>query len=70
MTGLRTKWGCNLSYLKTQFNFDLEKEHVNLMKALLEQEYVRKEKDFLVLTDAGKLLADEISSQFMVVDEL
>lgn len=69
LTGLRTKWGCNLSYLKQQFRYDLEKEHPDLWKVLQEKEYIRKENDFLVLTNAGKLLADEIACQFMMADE-
>ena len=65
MTGLRTSQGCSLSYLRQQYQFDLESENEGLLSSLLQQKYVSLKEDALVLTDTGKLLADEIASRLM-----
>lgn len=69
MTGLRTKWGCSLAYLKEHFNYEPEKEQLKLLNRLREEGYLHTENNYLKLTDAGKLLADEISAQLMVTTE-
>ncbi len=69
LTGLRTKWGCNLEYLKKELNYNIEEEQQRLLKELATNNYIRRESGSLVLTDAGKLLADEIVSQLMIMEE-
>ncbi len=63
--GLRTQWGCSLPYLQEQWNHTLAEENKPFLNELLEQDYARIQNDHLVLTNAGKLLADEIASRLM-----
>ena len=70
LTGLRTKWGCSLEYLNKELNYNLELCQGKLLTELKSREYIQMKNGSLVLTDAGKLLADEIVSQLMVSDEL
>lgn len=67
MTRLRTMWGLDLSHLKQSF------DQINLELPILEfQEWKEKkwavEKEgFLILTDAGKLIADKLSSDIFLI---
>ena len=70
LTGLRTKWGCSLEYFKKELDYNLELSQSKLLAELKERQYIQMKNGSLVLTDAGKLLADEIVSQLMVTDEL
>jgi oxygen-independent coproporphyrinogen-3 oxidase len=70
LTGLRTKWGCKLPYLKNQWGYDLQQQHGTLLKRLLEQNYAQLQQETLVLTNTGKLLADEIATQLMAEEDL
>ncbi|WP_017730380.1 radical SAM family heme chaperone HemW [Nafulsella turpanensis] len=65
MTGLRTRWGCSLAYLQEQYAFDLKAENEQLLSSLFQQKYIYYEDGSLLLTDSGKLLADEIASRLM-----
>ena len=65
MTGLRTSQGCKLTYLRQQYQFDLKAANEGLLSSLLQQNYAFFKEDALVLTDTGKLLADEIASKLM-----
>lgn len=68
MTGLRTSEGCNLTYLLREHQFDLKAESKELLASLLQQKYISFKGEVLVLTDSGKLLADEIASRLMIED--
>lgn len=70
LTGLRTKWGCKLSYLKNQWGYDLQGMHSSMLQELFRQNYAHLQDDTLVLTDSGKLLADEIATQLMTGEDL
>lgn len=60
LTGLRTKWGIDLSYLKNEFQYDLKnKQHY--LNSLLETSLAKMEENKLILTEKGFLLADEIA---------
>ena len=66
MTALRTKWGIDLNWLKSTYNFDmleLLKQETNFQ---LQQETILIESNFLLLTPKGKLLADGIAESFFV----
>ena len=65
LTGLRTHWGCNLSYLQQQWGYNLREESQAFLQELLQQNYACLKDNKLVLTDSGKLLADEISTRLM-----
>lgn len=65
LTTLRTKWGCNILYLKEHFYFDwfsFENELRNAEKA----EFLTIENNCIKLSDKGKLLADEITTRLML----
>jgi oxygen-independent coproporphyrinogen-3 oxidase len=67
LTTLRTSWGCNLDYLKTNFNYDVMQIHYDYIKDLKDNELAKINDNLLVLTTKGKLLADKISSDLFVV---
>lgn len=59
---LRTNRGCNLSYLKNTFDYDLKKFKLTYIESLVKEGYVTYSDDTLLLTRKGKLLADKIAS--------
>jgi oxygen-independent coproporphyrinogen-3 oxidase len=61
LTSLRTIWGCDLQRLQQQFQVDLRQQQPDYLAQLLQQGYIRIDADVLYLTDAGKLLADQIT---------
>ncbi|MCF8426012.1 MAG: radical SAM family heme chaperone HemW [Bacteroidia bacterium] len=68
MTGLRTKWGINLTEIENQFG---QKYIDSLRKDLapyLENKKVKIEGQYLILTPSGKFLADGIASAAFVID--
>src|SRR5260221_8548267 len=65
-TTLRTSWGCDLDYLSTQLSYDLLKENSNLISNLVTHGLIFRNKNILVLTQKGKLLADKIASDLFV----
>lgn len=68
MTGLRTKWGCDLAALKDHFQHDLYREHAAYIDQLIrEGKAVMKENQF-ILTNSGKLMADGIAEAFFLID--
>lgn len=70
LTGLRTKWGCSLSYLRQHYNYDLQLEQGRILEELLSQDLALLQEDKLILTDKGKLLADGIATQLMTTEGL
>lgn len=61
-TSLRTSHGCHLSYLTSNFDYDLKKINDDYIKSLLKLGYVTLSDDVLTLTRQGKLMADKIAS--------
>jgi oxygen-independent coproporphyrinogen-3 oxidase len=66
LTTLRTSWGTDLRLLKNDFNYDVIAAHEAYIKRLLDHKFAVIENDFLKLTQAGKLLADKISSDLFL----
>jgi oxygen-independent coproporphyrinogen-3 oxidase len=66
MTSLRTKWGCDLKLLKTNYNYDLQEQHHNYLEKLIDRKLAYINQDNLILTTAGKLLADKIAADLFV----
>ena len=66
MTGLRTSWGIDLQYLKQQWQHDLEQEHQQYLQEMAQRGQARLEKNRLILTEEGRLLADEITARLFV----
>lgn len=67
-TSLRTSRGCNLAYLVSQYNHDLMKMNKSYLNQLTEKNLIQLIENKIVLTAAGKLLADKISADLFVSD--
>lgn len=62
MTGLRTKWGCDLGTIAKEFGYDLQKENRAYIKQLLAHQKAIIQENHLILTAQGLLLADGIAA--------
>ena len=62
MTGLRTKWGCDLHQVKEEFGYDLYRNNQAYIKQLLAHRKAVIQKGHLILTKQGLLLADGIAA--------
>lgn len=67
MTGLRTSWGIDLQYLQKQWEHNLLQEHQRYLEEMQEKKQARIEDDRLILTEEGRLLADEITARLFVL---
>lgn len=66
LTSLRTIWGIDLNYLKTNFNNDFVKAFVNQVETYIKREQVVVKDNIYTLTENGKLLADKIASELFM----
>ncbi len=69
MTTLRTSWGCDTAYIQAKWGVDLGTLHATYLQKIEAQGLLRKEQGVLVLTEAGKLLADEIALDLFLLPE-
>lgn len=67
LTTLRTKWGADLSQLKSVHNYDLRLEQSAYVDRLLQNGLASLQDDHLILSKDGLLLADKISSDLFLV---
>ena len=67
MTSLRTKWGCSLQVIETDFSLEFANYFKEEIKSYVVQGYVNLEMEVYYLTESGKLLADIISSDLFKV---
>jgi oxygen-independent coproporphyrinogen-3 oxidase len=67
MTALRTVWGCDVNYLKSNFDYDLLKNQENYIHRASESGFINLTGSILKLTRAGKMLADKITSDLFIV---
>ncbi|MBS1681453.1 MAG: radical SAM family heme chaperone HemW [Bacteroidetes bacterium] len=68
LTTLRTSSGCDLSYLRSEFQFDLTIEHKVEIENYLHQGMLLHKENHIVLTPKGKLFADKISADLFTDD--
>jgi len=61
LTALRTARGCDLAHLRTHLGVDLPATRPAYLAALQANGWARIQNEVLTLTDAGKLLADQIT---------
>ncbi len=66
LTSLRTIWGIDLNYLKTNFNNDFVKAFLDQLEIFIKQEHVIVKNTTYTLSEKGKLLADKIASDLFV----
>jgi oxygen-independent coproporphyrinogen-3 oxidase len=69
MTSLRTMWGIDLEYVERMFEKEGYDYVVNLSGKFRNYGLMKLEKNSLVLTNQGKLISDNIISEFMMPDE-
>ncbi|WP_224999873.1 radical SAM family heme chaperone HemW [Cesiribacter sp. SM1] len=67
MTGLRTSWGIDLQYLKNQWQHDLLQQNKRYLQEMQARGQARLENNHLMLTEEGRLLADEITARLFIV---
>jgi oxygen-independent coproporphyrinogen III oxidase len=68
LTTLRTDNGCNLSLLKRDFDYDVLTLHGGYLRELQDHHLVSLADGQLKLTEAGRLLADKISSDLFLIE--
>jgi oxygen-independent coproporphyrinogen III oxidase len=66
MTSLRTMWGIDLEYIEKTFEKEGYDYVVNLAGKFKDYGLIRQDKKSLVLTNQGKLISDNIISEFMI----
>lgn len=66
LTSLRTDAGCDLTMLRESFSYDLKEHHAQYLSRLANQNLIRIEHNRLILTQSGRLLADQISSDLFL----
>ena len=69
MTSLRTMWGIDLEYIEGMFEKEGYDYVVNLSGKFRNYGLMKLEKNSLVLTNQGKLISDNIISEFMMPGE-
>jgi oxygen-independent coproporphyrinogen III oxidase len=67
LTGLRTRWGCRLGYLRDTLGYDLMQDQGPYIEKLIHHGKAQVLNDRLVLTKSGKLLADKIASDMFLI---
>ena len=66
MISLRTKWGCDLSYLNAKFGYSPGKEKKDYMAELEARGYITIQEKVIRLTLKGKLIADKIAEELFI----
>jgi len=66
MTSLRTMWGIDLEYVEKTFEKEFYDYIVNLAGKFRDYGLLKEDKTNLVLTNQGKLISDNIISEFMI----
>jgi oxygen-independent coproporphyrinogen-3 oxidase len=66
MTSLRTMWGIDLEYIEKTFEKEGYDYVVNLSGKFKDYGLIRQDKKNLVLTNQGKIISDNIISEFMI----
>ena len=66
MTSLRTMWGADLDYIDREFEKEGFDYVINIALRFKEYGLMKQEKNTLVLTKQGKMISDNIISEFMM----
>lgn len=65
LTSLRTQWGCDISKLKTDYNYDLLSLFGDLVSQWVATGLAVMHEQSLILTDKGRLMADHLTLQLV-----
>ncbi|MGD0583159.1 MAG: radical SAM family heme chaperone HemW [Bacteroidales bacterium] len=68
MTSLRTMWGVDLEYVESMFEKEGYDYVMNLAGKFISYGMMKQEGTSLVLTTQGKMISDNVISEFMMVD--
>ena len=68
LTTLRTIWGINLNFVKSQFSNDFEGFLLNSIQKWINSGHILKNDDVFTLNQKGKLMADHIAADLFWVD--
>lgn len=66
MTRLRTSWGCDANYLRTEFGYDLLQDQSAYLQEIVKRGHAIIDGEVILLTKRGKLLADKIASDLFI----
>ncbi len=66
MTSLRTMWGIDLDYVEKSFDKESYDYIINLSSRFISYGMMKQEKRSLILTNQGKMISDNIISEFMM----
>lgn len=66
MTSLRTMWGIDLDYVEQAFEKEGYDYVINLTKKFIDYGLMKQNNDNIVLTNQGKMISDNIISEFMM----
>ena len=66
MTSLRTMWGIDLNYIEKTFEKEGYDYVVNLAGKFKDYGLIKQDSNYLVLTNQGKIISDNIISEFMI----
>ena len=66
MTSLRTMWGIDLEYVEKMFEKEGYDYVMNLSGKFKNYGLMKQEKNSLILTNQGKLISDNIISEFIM----
>lgn len=69
MTSLRTMWGLDLDYIEKTFEKEGYDYVINTSSKFRKYGMMKQEKNCLVLTNQGKMISDNIISEFMMTAE-
>jgi oxygen-independent coproporphyrinogen III oxidase len=67
MTGIRTKWGCDLAEIEKIVGQKWLKSNEEVLRQNLSQNFLMIDNQLLTLTQKGKLFADRIASDLFLV---
>ncbi len=68
ITSLRTMWGIDLEYVEKTFEKEGYDYILNMADKFINYGLMRKEENALILTNQGKMISDNIISEFMLTD--
>ncbi len=68
LTSLRTDAGCDFELLETRFGYPVGRIHAEYLKRLQADALVEWQHNRLILTEAGRLLADRISADLFLIE--
>lgn len=66
LTSLRTMWGIDLKFLEENYSKEAMDYCLGLSRRFIDYGMVEKKRDNLILTDQGKLIADNITSELLM----